>query len=68
MAHRAAARGEQPDAQLLVGGAAAAEDREAGGGRPFGVATPMTRISSGRQSPTAHSGSGSPHRSWEPTG
>lgn len=37
-------------------------------GAPSGVATPMTRISSGRQSPTAQSGSGSPHRSWEPTG
>ena len=37
-------------------------------GAPSGVATPMIRISSGRQSPTAQSGSGSPHRSWEPTG
>ncbi|CAM5709580.1 hypothetical protein SGRIM128S_03880 [Streptomyces griseomycini] len=27
-----------------------------------------TRTSSGRQSPTAHSGSGSPHNGWEPTG
>ncbi|ESU46008.1 hypothetical protein P376_6014 [Streptomyces sp. HCCB10043] len=36
MAHRAAACGEQPDAQLFVGGAAAAEDREACGGGPFG--------------------------------
>lgn len=27
-----------------------------------------TRTSSGRQSPTAHRGSGSPHSGWEPTG
>ena len=36
MAQRPAAGGEQPDAELFVGGPAAAEDGEAGGGRPLG--------------------------------